>query len=281
MSTAVIQHMPERFELISAQALTARLALIQDTMTRNMKVGVDFGKIPGTPKPTLFKPGAEKLCATFRIAPSFETEDLSSSDCIRVRVTCVGKEQDTQIVLGAGLGECSSDESKYKWRAPVCAQEFDETPVDRRREKWMKGRDGKPYKAKQVRTEMADIANTILKMAAKRAQVAMALNVTGASAIFGQDLEDLPDELRPVAADDAPRNGSARRQQPAPRRDVSPTLVTEGQLKILRGKMGDAGMSEEQLCTRFSIAKLEELHFDDLNAALGFVADPQLEASKP
>ncbi|WDU83904.1 hypothetical protein [Caloramator sp. Dgby_cultured_2] len=27
-----------------------------------MKEGEDYGKIPGSPKPSLFKPGAEKLC---------------------------------------------------------------------------------------------------------------------------------------------------------------------------------------------------------------------------
>jgi hypothetical protein len=217
------------------------------------------------------------LCATFGIAPDYETEDLSTHDCIRVRVKCVGKQQGTEVVLGSGVGECSSDETKYKWRAPVCKQEFDETPADRRREKWMKSRSGSPYKAQQIRTEIADVANTILKMAAKRAHVAMALNVTGASAIFGQDMEDMPEELRPVA-EDAPRQSTSRRT-PQPRPDA-PTVITEGQLKILRSKMADAGMSDEQLCHRFKVESVEQLQFNDLNAALAFVADPQADEGR-
>ena len=48
----------------------------------------------------------------------------------------------------------------------------------------------------QIRTEPADLANTILKMACKRAMIAMTLNVTAASDIFTQDIEDIPEELR-------------------------------------------------------------------------------------
>jgi hypothetical protein len=153
--------------------------------------GVHYGKIPGTPKPTLYKAGAEVLCATFRIAPSYRIEDLSTDDYIRYRVACVGTHQTSGAVLGEGMGECSSNEEKYKWRK-AGKKEFDATPENRRRIKY-----GKDYETFQVRTEPADIANTVLKMACKRAQVAMSLNTTAASDIFSQDIEDLPEELRP------------------------------------------------------------------------------------
>jgi hypothetical protein len=68
-------------------------------------------------------------------------------------------------------------------------------PEDRRREKWVKPYGKDPFKAKQVRTNPADVANTILKMADKRAYVAMSLLATAASDIFTQDLEDLPQEV--------------------------------------------------------------------------------------
>ncbi|MGA9670643.1 MAG: hypothetical protein WBQ94_15640 [Terracidiphilus sp.] len=48
----------------------------------------------------------------------------------------------------------------------------------------------------QVRQEPADLANTILKMAKKRSQIDATLTVTGASSMFEQDLEDLPEETR-------------------------------------------------------------------------------------
>jgi hypothetical protein len=37
-----------------------------------MKKGIDYGVIPGTKKPTLLKPGAEKLCRLFSLRPSYE-----------------------------------------------------------------------------------------------------------------------------------------------------------------------------------------------------------------
>ena len=48
----------------------------------------------------------------------------------------------------------------------------------------------------QVRTNPADIANTVLKMAKKRAQIDLTLTATAASDCFTQDVEDLPEELR-------------------------------------------------------------------------------------
>jgi len=183
---------------LTAVALRANVNLVQEVMKAVMKDGTHYGVIPGTPKPSLWKPGAEVLAATFRIAVSYKVEDLSTPDVVRYRVTAIGTHQTTNIVMGEGMGECSSGEEKYKWRKAVNANEFAFTTEDRRRVKFVKGFGNKPdYEVNQVRTEPADLANTVLKMACKRAQVAMTLNVTAASDIFTQDIEDLPEELRP------------------------------------------------------------------------------------
>jgi len=190
---AVVEKAPMR--AMTAVDMRAQVNLVQEVMQAVMKKDTHYGVIPGAKKPSLYKPGAEVLAATFRIAVSYRTEDLSMDDHVRYRVTAVGTHQTTGIVLGDGMGECSSGEEKYKWRRVVCDEEFDATPENRRRIKFGKYQ-GKVEKTKQVRTEPADQANTILKMACKRAQVAMTLNVTAASDIFTQDIEDLPEELR-------------------------------------------------------------------------------------
>lgn len=161
-------------------------------MKEVMKDGDHYGTIPGCgDKKVLLKPGAEKIMATFRISPTFTVEDLSTADECRYRVTATGTYSQTNTFLGQGIGECSSGEEKFKWRTAVCDEEFDETPENRRRAKWKKGAYGKPaYKTKQVREDHADKANTVLKMAVKRALVAMVLIVTAASDIFTQDLEE-------------------------------------------------------------------------------------------
>lgn len=167
------------------------VSTVQEVMRSVMKPEVHYGKIPGTDKPTLFKAGAEVLCMVFRIADSYAIEDLSTADMVRYRVTCVGTHQTSGIVLGSGLGEASSSEDKYKWRKAASDKEFEATPPAMRRIKY-----GKSWEAKQVRTEPADLANTVLKMANKRAKMAMTLNVTAASDCFSQDLDDMDAALR-------------------------------------------------------------------------------------
>lgn len=175
---------------LSAADVREHVNLIQSVMQAVMKKDTHYGVIPGCKQPSLYKAGSEVLLATFRIAVSVQVEDLSTADCIRYRVRTIGTHQATGVVVGEGIGECSSNEDKYKWRKAY-DKEFADTAETRRRIKY-----GKDYSTKQVRTEPADVANTILKMAKKRAQIDLTLTATAASDIFTQDIEDLPEELR-------------------------------------------------------------------------------------
>jgi len=179
-------------EPLTASMVKAQVNLIQEVMAVVMKNGDHYGIIPGCgDKPTLLKPGAEKLCSTFRMAPDPVIEDLGDFDTARYRVTCRMLSQQAGSFLGAGVGECSSNEEKYRWKKAVCDEEWDETP-DGRRNVWKRGKGGKGYQVKQVRTNPADVANTVLKMAKKRALIDAVLTITAASDIFAQDLEDEP-----------------------------------------------------------------------------------------
>lgn len=186
----------------SPMQIKARITAIQQLMEQTLKKDVDYGVIPGMPKstkPSLWKPGSEQILAMFQIAVDPVVEDLSTDDCARYRVTCRLTNSATGDFLGAGIGEASTNETKYKWRRTYVQKEFDNTPEDRRRIKYGQRNDnGKwvDYEEMQVRQEPADLANTILKMAKKRAQIDATLTVTGASSMFEQDLEDLTDETR-------------------------------------------------------------------------------------
>lgn len=185
-----------------AAAVLTHAKTVQEVMKSVMKPNVHYGTIPGAgDKPTLLKSGAEVLCMTFRIADKYVVTDLSSPGSIRYRVTCVAEHQQTGETLGSGLGECSTDEEKYRWRKAVCKEEFEATAPDMRRVKYGR-KQGGHYTVEQVRTEPADLANTVLKMACKRAKIAMVLNVTAASDMFSQDLEDLDAELVRHLAED-------------------------------------------------------------------------------
>ena len=192
---------------LTAADVRAQVNLIQDVMRSVMFDGTHYGKIPGTHSVSLYKAGAEKLMATFRLAAKPEVEDLSEDGEIHYRVT-VSLLSTSGAFLGAGLGECSSREEKYAWRAMICQEEFDATPENRRRIKFSKYQ-GRVEQKKQIRTNPADVANTILKMAKKRAQVDAVITVTAASDIFTQDIEDMPEELREQVAESARSRANA------------------------------------------------------------------------
>lgn len=242
---------------LRAADIRAQVNLIQEVMSAVMKDKEHYGKIPGCgDKPALFKAGAEKLMATFRIAADPEVEDLSTPDEAHYRVRVKGISASGQL-LGAGVGEASSGEDKWKWRSAVCDQEFIETPEDRRRAKWKKGGDG-AYQVKQVRTQAADVANTVLKMAKKRALVDMVLTVTAASDIFAQDIEELPEEMRDgEGGEDSPKSGlqppqrkssppaqpAAQGQPPAP----SGNVISDPQAKRFYAIYKNAGRTDEEV----------------------------------
>ena len=178
---------------MTAIDIRAQVNRIQEVMRSVMQDGQHYGKIPGAgDKPTLLKAGAEKLIMTFRLAPETEVEPLFLEGGIGYRVKVKLLTFDGRFV-GSGVGECSSLEEKYKWRGAVCDEEYEETPVDQRRIKFSK-KYVKVEKIKQVRTNPHDQANTILKMAKKRALVDATLTTLGASDIFTQDIEDMDPE---------------------------------------------------------------------------------------
>lgn len=223
----------------SAVEIRAAVNLIQEVMKEVMKDGVHYGTIPGTKKPSLYKPGSEKILSTFRIAIDPEVQDLSTPDEARFRVFARATSMASDAHLGSGVGECSSNEEKYRWRAAICDQEWDETPEDRRRSAWKRGKNNSTYKVKQVRVNPADVANTVLKMAKKRAQIDVTLTATAASDVFNQDIEDLPEGLREVIAaeeiisDDAPTITPPQRRSEAPPQEADLDIAS-ARLEITR-----------------------------------------------
>jgi len=199
---------------MSASEIQEQVNVIQKVMQQVMKKDVHYGTIPGCgKKETLFKPGAEKIMATFRLAADPEVTDLSTEDVIKYQVK-VRITSPSGVFLGAGIGTCSTNEEKYKWRATYIQEEFDDTPESRRRIKYSQYKDQPVKKQNQIRTNPADLDNTVLKMAKKRGLVDGVLTVTAASDIFTQDIEDLPEELR--TEDSRPNNAQPKQLQPYP-----------------------------------------------------------------
>lgn len=244
---------------MTAQEVGASKALIQRVMQAVMKKDVHYGIIPGTKKPTLYKPGSEAILSTFRIAVMPEIQDLSHNDAIRYRILAKGVLPDGTVV-GCGVGECSTDEEKYKWRGSLCDEEFEDTPEDRRRikyaSKWI-NRQKQTVKVKQIRTEPADLANTVLKIAKKRAQIDLTLTATGASDTFDQDLEDLPEEY--VA------------ERVAVRPTVEPEnveVISDEQAADLQALAEEVKADLNGFCTFFKVRSISELPINTYATAI-------------
>ena len=203
---------------LTAKEVRADVNLIQEVLRSVMIKGVHYDVVPGCgDKPSLLKPGAEKIMVTFRLSAEPVVEDLSNADEIRYRISLKLTHQTSGTVVGWGVGEASSNETKYKWIAPQCKEEFEETPEDRRRHKWKRGYKGEAAsKIMQIRANISDGANTILKMAKKRALVDAVLTSTAASDLFTQDIEDMEEGLAANVAEKAKAAQTASVQRAAP-----------------------------------------------------------------
>ena len=125
------------------------------------------------------------MCLWAKFSPRFELGKTEKPDGhITYDVKCLLYQGEQ--VIGEGVGCCSSMESKYRWRWVFPS----ELPEGSNKE-YLPHRFDKGFTKYRIDNENpADQANTILKIAKKRAFVDAILTRTGASRIFTQDLEE-------------------------------------------------------------------------------------------
>lgn len=270
---------------VDPKAVVAQVQAIQQIMRSVMKEGTHYGVIPGTgkdAKPSLLKPGSEVLLSAFKISVEPVVTTIRDGNHITYQVQCIGKHIPTGLMIGVGIGEASTAEDKYGWREAVCQQEYDETPEDRRRVKWKKGKwidstrsYGPAQSFQQVRTNPADIANTVLKMGKKRGQIDLCLTALAASDIFTQDLEDLPEELRGSDASAAPRSEKPKYQAKpkagAAGGSAPSGEITDAQVRLIKVKLESASKTEAEFLKKFDLESLEELPKAKMNDALDWI----------
>lgn len=196
-----------------------RYALFKSFVGGVLEKGRDYGEVPGTTKPTLLKPGAEKLGAFFGLRPTFliqeSVNDWTGKDHGE---PFFFREYKCQLfkngeLVGEGVGSCNSWEKKYRYRSSerVCPSCGKPTIIKGKQEYGggficfakkggcgAKFADNAPEITSQevgqvANKDVADQVNTIDKMAQKRAFVAAILIATNASDYFTQDMEDFAD----------------------------------------------------------------------------------------
>ena len=190
-----------------------RLVQLQQFVKEYLVDGEDFGTIPGTPKPTLYKPGADKLCELYGLADEYtvtqRTEDFDRG-LFDYEVKCTLLRKPEMSLVSSGLGSCNSYETKYRWRdskrlCPTCGKDAIIKGKVEYGGGWIcfakkggcggKFADNDPNITRQIvgrvqNEDIADLKNTILKMGKKRAKVDAVLSATRSSGLFTQDMED-------------------------------------------------------------------------------------------
>lgn len=264
---------------LEKQELIDQVKLIKDVLMAVMEPGIHYDIIPGTDKPSLLKPGAEMILLTFRIGIEIITTDFSerANNMIGYRVIVRGIHQPTGVIVGEGTGSCSTDEEKYKWRGVASNEEWEYVGATNRRIKFGKGRNGQPgWSAQQVRTSAADLDNTVLKMAKKRGMVDLALTCTAASQFFGQDIEDLPEELKAMYDSEFQKmreKADSNRSAPRQASGNADKPITEKQAGLLKAKLRNKQKSEAEFLSRMGVKSFEEIPFGKMNDAIALAEE--------
>lgn len=182
----------------TAQAV-ARYEGLQEFVKKVMVRGEDYGRIPGTSKDTLYKPGAEKLAEMYGLAITLPDERRRAVEnwvdgFWHYEVTAVIISRETGQVVAEGIGSCNSLEEKYRWRKEWWNGKGEPDPAEHWERIWIKGKDGRAGRAAYFKNHPNearwDLPNTLLKMAKKRAVVDGVLSTTRSSGLFTQDMED-------------------------------------------------------------------------------------------
>jgi hypothetical protein len=227
----------------------SRLAEFQKFVKEYMVEGEDYGQIPGTPKPTLYKPGADKLCELYGLSDSYRILNRVvdfDSGLFDYEIECTLSRDG--FPAATGLGCCSSFEGKYRWRDSkrVCPQCHKDSIIKGKEEfggGWIcfkktggcnaKFADDDPAIMDQVigrveNDDLATIKNTVFKIAKKRAKIDATLSATRSGGMYTQDIGD----------NEKPKTQTAPIQQPQRKSEAQSAatngaLITEGQLKRL------------------------------------------------
>jgi len=171
-----------------------------EKVTPMLKDGIDTYKFEGMKKPSLGKPGAEKLAAIFGLSAEFVLDketmdamgDLGGKRFIAYICNLKNKQTGEQVGQGRGAAFIELERTNYR---NVNEAEFAKIKDTLKPEDYQerRGQYGKYYRVKDgvVFDQLAP--NKAIKMAQKSAFVDGVIRTTGMSDLFTQDVEDMTD----------------------------------------------------------------------------------------
>lgn len=183
--------------VLSLEQMAENLRLLDEIRRKILRPGVDYDAVPGTDKPVLLKPGAERLLQFFGLGHRIQCVDQKEDwdrgfFYYRFKATIVKQYPGNTIVVAECEGSANSKESRYRdrWVTENKLKELGISTVGlETRQK--EGRYGPYTEYKIENPDPFSLVNTLQKMAIKRALVGATLQATGTSGFFTQDLEDM------------------------------------------------------------------------------------------
>lgn len=207
------------------EGMARALARTEQIQRSLMRKGVDYDIIPGTNKPALLKPGTELLNTMmgYDVACS-AVRTVTNVGMILYTAHCTVSDPRSGRTWTAS-GTANSHEVRYRYRKAerTCPECGEPAVIKGRAEygggwlcyrkkggcgaKWPDGtKEIEEQTAGRVENEdPADLDNTLIKMAEKRAIVAATLIAHNASRLFTQDIADSPSPKPPPAEPDEER----------------------------------------------------------------------------
>lgn len=211
MSTAVQVQGPKAIELReehlalapvmdmkeAKKALDELAKFVKEQLVEGTGPDADYGRIPGTNKPSLYQPGAQKIAFYFGLTPvpKLEREIMTAEFCSKTyTVTMVDRRSGREVA--ACSGSCNSAESRFFKRG------------------------------KAVYVDARETENTCDKMAQKRALVGATIIATRAAGLFTQDVEDLPKAAlgQDAESEEEERDDRPRKERPRAAMETVETL---------------------------------------------------------
>jgi hypothetical protein len=206
--------------IVSVDNVVQQFKMVHELYEKIMVKDEHYGTIPGTKKDTLYKSGAEKLDLLFKLVPKIDEKIMRElgNDHREVEITIGLYHKETGLLWGQGIGSCSTKETKFRYREGkrLCSKCGKDSIIKGKEEYgggWLcykkTGGCGEKFANNDTtiinqqvgrieNTDIADIYNTVLKMAYKRALVSATITATGVSDIFTQDLDDFVDDKKIV-----------------------------------------------------------------------------------
>ncbi len=214
-----------------AQMRNALIAFTREVLVKDQ----DYGVVPGVQKPTLLKPGAEKLMNLFVMSVEFECTDKIldlQTKFIAYTYKATVRAKDGHIVTQCE-GSVNSYEPKYRYIWMEKAKP-DQATQDRLKAegsgKFRKSSSGWIWVERTENPDLIGLQNTMQKMAQKRAFVGAILLATNASEFFTQDVEDMGFiDVEATIVEPTEKQAIARQQQAAA---AAPTKATEQPLTV-------------------------------------------------